>query len=444
MKKICLLLLAGLLGCAAAWAQFQVSGTTNSELLTAVDDGLQGVDYVLLVRGGGAGMELTYTDWDGEAQLNWYEYTETDLNPTAPFWSGELPAPIAAGHGYILEVDGARQHLWVTEYVPPVITRFEPALDNDQACETTVFDVEMDEASNLRYCDGTGVWHTIKREFTVVYTTKEYPEGGDDWEVKPVEETEDGAPVVSLPATRISVPASLDPATAFTLTGDQFALGWGMEPYEFTATSSPDLVFPVKSHLTSIMTVRDALNEISRPSEAEPTPPIKGSSPLEILFESRPSDPNNTLYDWKIYKGDALLLTRTDEDLRYTFEDFGTYYVKLEVYRDYMNGTRCSMRDSVEVSVSESFLGVPNVFTPNGDGKNDEFRVAYRSLRSFHCWVYSSWCKLVYEWSDPAKGWDGRVNGRKNAPTGTYFYIIKAEGTDGVKHNRKGDINIIR
>ena len=389
-------------------------------------------------------MELTYTDWDGEAQLNWYEYTETDLNPTAPFWSGELPAPIAAGHGYILEVDGARQHLWVTEYVPPVITRFEPALDNDQACETTVFDVEMDEASNLRYCDGTGVWHTIKREFTVVYTTKEYPEGGDDWEVKPVEETEDGAPVVSLPATRISVPASFDPTTAFTLTGDQFALGWGMEPYEFTATSSPDLVFPVKSHLTSIMTVRDALNEISRPSEAEPTPPIKGSSPLEILFESRPSDPNNTLYDWKIYKGDALLLTRTDEDLRYTFEDFGTYYVKLEVYRDYMNGTRCSMRDSVEVSVSESFLGVPNVFTPNGDGKNDEFRVAYRSLRSFHCWVYSSWGKLVYEWSDPAKGWDGRVNGRKNAPTGTYFYIIKAEGTDGVKHNRKGDINIIR
>ena len=130
--------------------------------------------------------------------------------------------------------------------------------------------------------------------------------------------------------------------------------------------------------------------------------------------------------------------------MRYTFEDYGTYYVKLEVYRDYANGTRCSMRDSVEVSVSESFLGVPNVFTPNGDGKNDEFRVAFRSLRSFHCWVYNSWGKLVYEWSDPAKGWDGRVNGRKNAPTGTYFYIIKAEGTDGVKHNCKGDINIIR
>ena len=452
MKKIYVMCLAGLLGCAAAWAQFQEfqinNVPDNRAILLTEADGLQGVDYVFVIYGPAPDAELAYIGLEAADNINWYEYGPNNLNPTLPFMQHQKEVSVECGHGYICEVAGERQYIWLVQYVTPVVLSFEPALDNDFACETTIFNIAVDEETNLRYYSSLGAWQTIKRECSLQYNTKEYPEGGDDWADK------QESVAVSLPATRFSVPASLDPATTFTLTGDQFIAEWNdglkeddpdrIPPYEFTATASPDLVFPVKSHLTSIMTVRDALNEISRPSEAEPTPPIKGSSPLEILFESRPSDPNNTLYDWKIYKGDALLLTRTDEDLRYTFEDFGTYYVKLEVYRDYMNGTRCSMRDSVEVSVSESFLGVPNVFTPNGDGKNDEFRVAYRSLRSFHCWVYSSWGKLVYEWSDPAKGWDGRVNGRKNAPTGTYFYIIKAEGTDGVKHNRKGDINIIR
>ena len=75
---------------------------------------------------------------------------------------------------------------------------------------------------------------------------------------------------------------------------------------------------------------------------------------------------------------------------------------------------------------------MPNVFTPNGDGKNDEFRVAYRSLREYHIWVYNRWGKLVYESEDPAKGWDGTINGRA-AAAGAYFYVIRAMGTDAVK-----------
>ena len=60
---------------------------------------------------------------------------------------------------------------------------------------------------------------------------------------------------------------------------------------------------------------------------------------------------------------------------------------------------------------------------------NDEFRVAYRSLREFHCWVYNRWGKLVYQWTDPAQGWDGTINGRP-AAEGAYFYVIRAFGTD--------------
>lgn len=442
MKK--LILIGICLWCGlSVLAQFEVRGVSHCTLLTS-SDGIQGVDYVAVVSGVSSDAALAYTGAEPVDNVNWYEYSAQNLQPSTPIFQRQTEIFVESGHGYICEAGQEKWYVWIVEYTTPDIILFEPAPDNDLACETTVFQVEMAESSNMKYCDRYGTDHVVKREFTLSYTTKNYPEGGDDWEVKPIEEL-NGSPVtVKFPTDRISVDASLDPSTDFVLSGDQFAREWGMELFEFTAQKTPDLLFPVKSHLTSIVTVREALNEISRPSEAEPTPPIKGSAPLEILFESRPSDPDQALYDWKIYKGNELLLTRTDEDLRYTFEDFGTYWVKLLVYKDYENGVRCSMPDSVEVSVSESFLGVPNVFTPNGDGKNDEFRVAYRSLESFHCWVYNSWGKLVYEWDDPAKGWDGRVNGRKNAPTGTYFYIIKAKGTDGVVHNRKGDINIIR
>ena len=71
----------------------------------------------------------------------------------------------------------------------------------------------------------------------------------------------------------------------------------------------------------------------------------------------------------------------------------------------------------------------PNTFTPNGDGANDEFRVVYRSLKEFHIWVYNRWGHLVYESSDPAKGWDGNING-KPAAVGAYYYVIRALGTD--------------
>lgn len=46
------------------------------------------------------------------------------------------------------------------------------------------------------------------------------------------------------------------------------------------------------------------------------------------------------------------------------------------------------------------------------------------------------------EFKDPAQGWDGKYNG-KFVPAGVYYYVIKAEGADGVKYDLSGDINIV-
>ena len=193
-----------------------------------------------------------------------------------------------------------------------------------------------------------------------------------------------------------------------------------------------DEVQAVKHELTSLATVRgnenEKSNERNRPTSQTLIASSEYSGPLEVAFYSNPT-PAAMYYRWAIYKSTELLVTRNDQDIRYTFSEPGAYRIVCAV-----NNSHCTS-DSTEMSVqiSESYLAVPNVFTPNGDGKNDEFRVAYRSLREFQCWVYNRWGKLVYEWTDPAKGWDGTINGRP-AAEGAYFYVIRALGTDADKN----------
>lgn len=194
----------------------------------------------------------------------------------------------------------------------------------------------------------------------------------------------------------------------------------------------PEDVVAVKHEMTSLATTRGAegekSNERNRPTSQDLITGSEYSGPLEVAFYSNPT-PAAKYYQWSIYKATELIVWRTDQDIRYTFTEPGSYRVVCSV-----NNATCKT-DSTEttVAVAESYLAVPNVFTPNGDGKNDEFRVAYRSLREFHGWVYNRLGKLVFEWRDPAKGWDGNINGRP-APEGAYFYVIRALGTDADKN----------
>ena len=193
-----------------------------------------------------------------------------------------------------------------------------------------------------------------------------------------------------------------------------------------------DSVKAVKMELTSLATARgsedERSNERNRPTSQNLIQGSEYSGPLEVAFYSNPT-PGAQFYQWKIYKSTELLVTRNAQDIRYTFSEPGAYRVVCAVNNAYCTSDSSEMA----VQISESYLAVPNVFTPNGDGKNDEFRVAYRSLKEFHCWVYNRWGKLVFEWTDPAKGWDGTINGRP-AAEGAYYYVIRALGTDAAKN----------
>ena len=95
------------------------------------------------------------------------------------------------------------------------------------------------------------------------------------------------------------------------------------------------------------------------------------------------------------------------------------------------------------ITIGESVLECPNAFSPQGsEGINDEWRVSYRSIVEFQCWIFNRWGVEICHLTDPSQGWDGKYKG-KYVKSGVYFYVIEARGADGKEYKLSGDINIL-
>lgn len=102
-------------------------------------------------------------------------------------------------------------------------------------------------------------------------------------------------------------------------------------------------------------------------------------------------------------------------------------------------------KDNTEETTKVSSLLMPNAFSPNGDGINDIYKPkdGYRNIEEFHAYIYNRWGQKLYEWTDPATGWNGTYRG-KPVKEGVYFCLVKAKGADGVVYNIKRDVNLLR
>lgn len=105
----------------------------------------------------------------------------------------------------------------------------------------------------------------------------------------------------------------------------------------------------------------------------------------------------------------------------------------------------CRKIDSVLVDIDySSNLFVPTAFTPNGDGKNDVFRVSnitFQRLQEFR--VYNRWGQELFSTTDIKKGWDGSFKGQPQ-DMGIYQYIIKLATPEGKIETYKGDVMLVR
>ncbi|MCB0771107.1 MAG: gliding motility-associated C-terminal domain-containing protein [Flavobacteriales bacterium] len=103
----------------------------------------------------------------------------------------------------------------------------------------------------------------------------------------------------------------------------------------------------------------------------------------------------------------------------------------------------CSTSDAIEVGTQdcEVSLVMPNVFTPNGDGLNDQFfPVEMRSIPSAALTIFNRWGQVVFSGiMYPRAGWSGRY-----VPDGTYFWEVEYTDSKGVQGGRTGVVTLLR
>jgi gliding motility-associated-like protein len=137
---------------------------------------------------------------------------------------------------------------------------------------------------------------------------------------------------------------------------------------------------------------------------------------------------------------------RYEENPEHTFTESGLTKVTLIVrYQEEVVDSA-----SINVTISESHLEMPNAFSPNDDGHNDIYRAkphgktgGYKSIVEFHAYIFNRWGQKLYEWTNIDEGWDGTYNGSP-VKDGVYFVLVNARGADGKEYNIRRDVNLIR
>ena len=139
-----------------------------------------------------------------------------------------------------------------------------------------------------------------------------------------------------------------------------------------------------------------------------------GTTPLLVNFTN-----GSTGYsEWQWNFGDSTPLDTVNFNASHTYPEGGIFRVILTVN----NSFGCSDTVGFTVLALEELV-IPNVFTPNGDGSNDEFyfKIDPNSVKSFKATIFDRWGKKVTEFASVKDKWDGG-----NFPAGTYYYTIEA------------------
>lgn len=197
--------------------------------------------------------------------------------------------------------------------------------------------------------------------------------------------------------------------------------------------------------------------------------PMSGEGPLTVTFSNESENGSPGYYEWLFYRDideitdesegttlpvDSILFVAYDEAPIYTYENSGSYWVKL-VSRHVSENYTCVDTVALEdfIIVDTSFVLVPNVFTPNGDGVNDNFVIKFWSMRSLEMSIFNRWGKRVHYWeSGDVQGfegtwtetvWDGKIGSRYASP-GVYYYDVLGYGRDDKKRKAHGFLHLFR
>ena len=131
-----------------------------------------------------------------------------------------------------------------------------------------------------------------------------------------------------------------------------------------------------------------------------------------------------------------------EDDFQFIFQDSGTREVAFIA----TNKFNCSDTASKTISVFPDLVYyIPNGFTPNGDGLNDEFNlIGLGYVDMYNLKIYNRWGELLFESNNILEGWDGRFLG-EIVQNGAYIYLVVFRDIGSKKRIiEEGEVTLIR
>ena len=128
----------------------------------------------------------------------------------------------------------------------------------------------------------------------------------------------------------------------------------------------------------------------------------------------------------------------------FTFPDTGLYEINLVAI--HASGCPDTMTKIIDVAPLNAIY-FPNAFTPNNDGKNDDFKPVglVEGFVDYELNVWNRWGELIFKTDNLFDGWDGTKNNQgTNSPEGTYIYTYNYLSGRGDQVEGQGKIILLR
>lgn len=122
------------------------------------------------------------------------------------------------------------------------------------------------------------------------------------------------------------------------------------------------------------------------------------------------------------------------------YSDTGTYEVVLTQISE--NGCIDSLMQLVKIDPILNVY-VPNAFTPNNDGLNDNFIVVGKYLTEYSLTIFNRFGEKIFETTELNQFWDGNNEGQP-ALSGSYSWNIRAKDVNGNKIVKSGMVTLVR
>jgi len=383
-----------------------------------------------------------------------------DTNPAISI-TASGPTELCPGQSLDLVASGGTGYIWSTNATTTQITVSAPgtySVSGSNACGQSSASITIDPGvapavsitGGTTLCTGsslmltatgadTYLWNTgDPNASTLITTTGTYTVTGTNGcgqDTASVTVVPVAPPVVQINGNLLICPGASTTLTASS--GVTYLWNTGATTQSI-AVSAPGVYFVSVSNGCASATAQAEVENVAINAAFTATP-ASGAPPLPVSFTNS-STPPNASWSWAFGDGSSS----TSSDPLYTYTSSGTYVATLTMTVDGCTD-EASMTIVVEPSEQEpGTIIVPNVFSPNGDGQNDQLLVMTTGISNLNMDIFNRWGQRVATITRADQRWDGRDLSGVKVVEGTYFYALQARGDYGTTFERSGHITVLR